>query len=251
MKAGPPPNISSARVNQPLVTIILVTLNAGEVLRDCLKSILSQQEKNIEIIIIDGGSTDSTLGIINEFESSISYWLSEPDQGIYDAMNKAIPKATGKWIYFMGADDRLLAGFSEMALLLKNEDTLYYGNPAADGPMLKGKFSSYRMAKYAINHQSIFYPAGVFKKYRYSLRYKVFSDYALNLEVWGDRSFKKKYYNITVVWYNLTGYSATGNDDLFKREKPRLIKQNLGWLLYLRFLYKRRKELRDKDSNFY
>jgi len=83
------------------------------------------------------------------------------------------------------------------------------------------------------------------------MRYKVYADYALNLQVWGDSTFKKHHYPIKVVWYDLGGYSATNIDELFKKEKPMLIKQSMGLLMYLRFLYKRRKEQSNPESNFF
>ncbi|RYU87361.1 glycosyltransferase [Mucilaginibacter terrigena] len=244
-------NNKQNRVTAPLISIIIPVFNSADVLKDCLLSVIDQQEKNLELIVIDGGSTDGTPAILKEFEKYISCLVSEPDNGIYDAMNKGTKKATGKWLYFMGADDRLLPGFSQMATLLKDEDTLYYGDVESDGDMLEGAFSAYRLAKYCLNHQTLFYPAKVFRTYSYSSRYKVYADYALNIQCWGDSSIKKQYYSIKVVWYNLTGFSATTSDDLFKREKPQLIKQSMGWLMYLRFLYKRRKEQSKPGSNFY
>ena len=236
---------------QPLISIIIPTYNAADVLKECLLSVTAQPEKNFQIIVMDGGSTDGTLNILTEFAEHIAVLVSEPDKGIYDAMNKAVDEAEGKWLYFMGADDRLLPGFSEMAALLKDENTLYYGDVSSDGEMLQGPFSNYRLAKYCMNHQTEFFPAKIFKKYKYCGKYKVYADYALNIQCWGDSSIKKQYYPIKVVWYNLTGFSATTSDDLFKKEKPMLIKQSMGWLMYLRFLYKRHKEQRKPGSNFF
>ena len=244
-------NSKQVKGTRPLISIIIPSFNSANVLKDCLLSVINQPEKNIELIIMDGGSTDGTLTILKEFEKDIAIMVSEPDKGIYDAMNKGIIRATGRWIYFMGADDRLLPGFSEMAKLLKDDDTIYYGDVASDGNMLQGAFSAYRLAKFCMNHQTIFYPAKVFKKYSYSNRYKVYADYALNLQCWGDSTIKKQHYPIKVVWYNLTGFSATTDDVLFKKEKHMLIKQSMGWLMYLRFLYKRRKEQSKPGSNFF
>jgi glycosyltransferase involved in cell wall biosynthesis len=72
----------------PKVSIITVTYNCGEILEGTLKSIFEQSAKIYELIIIDGGSTDSTISIIKKYENLITHWISEPDQGIYDAMNK-------------------------------------------------------------------------------------------------------------------------------------------------------------------
>lgn len=90
------------------ISIIIATYNASKYLQFCLKSILIQKSTDIELILIDGGSTDETINIIKENQSIIDYWVSEPDFGIYDAWNKGIKRAKGEWVMFLGADDELL-----------------------------------------------------------------------------------------------------------------------------------------------
>lgn len=89
----------------PLITIITVAYNAVKDIENTILSVLNQTYPNIEYIIIDGGSTDGTLDIIKKYEDKISYWVSEADKGIYDAMNKGALKATGEWLNFMNAGD--------------------------------------------------------------------------------------------------------------------------------------------------
>jgi len=89
----------------PIVTVITVTFNAAQHLEQTILSILNQTYVRYELIIIDGGSTDSTLSIIQKYDSRIDYWMSETDRGIYDAMNKAIFLAQGEWLSFMNAGD--------------------------------------------------------------------------------------------------------------------------------------------------
>jgi len=89
------------------ISIIIATHNAGKYLQNCLNSIIIQKGKNTEIIIVDGGSKDNTLEIINNNRRYITYWISEPDNGIYDAWNKGVSNATGNWIMFLGSDDLL------------------------------------------------------------------------------------------------------------------------------------------------
>ena len=242
-----------------LISIVIATYNAGKHLRECLESIRALTEKSIEIVIVDGGSTDDTFSIIQSFQQElfISY-SSGQDAGIYDALNKGAQRAKGRWIYFLGADDRVLPGFSEMASKLKEENTVYYGNSipyygeSDTMPLLLiGKFSNYRLAKHCMNHQVILYPANVFRKYLYDLRYKINADYALNIQVWGDKSFKKVFLPINIVRYDMTGFSAGANDIPFKRDKLRLIREHMGWLMYLRMLYKRVKKKLQGEADYW
>ncbi|MDJ1504014.1 glycosyltransferase family 2 protein [Xanthocytophaga agilis] len=92
---------------QPLLSIITVTYNADAVLTATIQSIINQTFTNYEYLIIDGGSTDETLNIIRRYEHHLSYWISEPDKGLYDAMNKGLKAARGKYIWFMNAGDKI------------------------------------------------------------------------------------------------------------------------------------------------
>lgn len=92
----------------PLITVITVVYNGAKNLEETIKSILNQTYPNVEYIIIDGGSTDGTLDIIKKYEDKIDYWVSEPDEGIYDAMNKGIVVALGDFYTFLGSDDLLV-----------------------------------------------------------------------------------------------------------------------------------------------
>lgn len=91
--------------NQPLVSIITVCLNSEKYLEDTIKSVINQTYQNIEYIIIDGGSKDKTLDIIKKYEDKIDYWISQPDKGLYDAMNKGIRLAKGELIGLLNSDD--------------------------------------------------------------------------------------------------------------------------------------------------
>ena len=89
----------------PLFSIITVTYNAELVLSRTLSSVIKQSYKNIELIVIDGKSNDQTIDLIKFYEDSINYWVSEPDDGLYDAMNKGIAAATGDYVWFLNAGD--------------------------------------------------------------------------------------------------------------------------------------------------
>lgn len=91
----------------PTFSIITVTYNASRWLERTIVNILTQSYPGIEYIVIDGGSTDGTVDIIKQYASGISYWVSEPDKGLYDAMNKGLAKATGDYVWFINAGDTL------------------------------------------------------------------------------------------------------------------------------------------------
>lgn len=234
---------------EKLISIIIATYNAEKHLLKCLESIRSQRFKNIEIIVIDGGSKDATISILKSFNYSSLIFISEPDLGIYDALNKGVKRAKGHWLYFLGSDDFLLDGFTDFAEKLADSKTIYYGNSESHYSgtvkpiyeILKGKFTSYRLTKYCMNHQSIIYPSSIFKNHRYDLRYKVFADYALNLMLWGNRSYKKAHLPISIVDYNMDGFSSITNDEMFRRDKPKIIRKHMGLLIYLRYMFRRYK----------
>jgi glycosyltransferase involved in cell wall biosynthesis len=97
-------------MDNPKISIITATFNSAKTIDQTILSILDQSYENIEYIIIDAGSSDETIKIIKKFESSFCgklIWVSEPDNGIYDAWNKGLNKATGDWIMFLGSDDIL------------------------------------------------------------------------------------------------------------------------------------------------
>lgn len=87
------------------ISIVTVVFNMKEEFKETIENILSQTYDNLEIIIIDGGSTDGTVDVIKKYDHKIAYWVSESDKNLYHAMNKGIIKASGKWINFMNAGD--------------------------------------------------------------------------------------------------------------------------------------------------
>jgi len=95
----------SMKYKKNLISIITVVFNGEKYLEKAIKSILNQTYNKFELIIIDGGSTDGTLNIIKKYKRSIKYWVSEKDDGIYDAMNKGIKKANGDIIGILNSDD--------------------------------------------------------------------------------------------------------------------------------------------------
>jgi glycosyltransferase involved in cell wall biosynthesis len=93
----------------PAISVIVSVRNAAATLQKCLDSIASQTVERLEIIVIDGASTDGTVDVLKRNQPRLAYWVSEPDRGIYDAWNKGLTQARGDWLCFLGADDYLWA----------------------------------------------------------------------------------------------------------------------------------------------
>jgi glycosyltransferase involved in cell wall biosynthesis len=227
-------SIPSKRRLNPKISIITVTLNAGEFFSRSLKSVIDQKYNNVEYIVIDGGSVDSTLETLHENESRISYWISEKDSGIYNAMNKGIRHATGDWLYFLGADDVLINCLSKVAVHLRNSHTIYYGDVylPTKNKVYSGKFSWEMLVHKNINHQSIFYPRQVFEHYQYNLKYPMLADYELNLRCWSERKFRFKYIPILICVHNDTGRSSIETDNRFIKDKKQLVNTLFGKRIY-------------------
>ncbi|RXF69096.1 glycosyltransferase [Arcticibacter tournemirensis] len=234
----------------PLISIITVTLNAAKYLEDCITSVINQSSLNIEHLIFDGGSTDGTLEIINKYERHITYWQSEKDKGIYDAMNKAVKKAKGEWVYFLGADDTLLKGFSFIASRLKDNYTIYYGDLSYNGISTpRSEYSTLQLTKENICHQAILYPRAVFDFYKYDLSYSIAADWLLNIRLWTDKRFKFKYYPYIIANFSSVGISSLQTDDKFLKDKPRIIKEAFGPFIYYQTLYMELKKKKKKKHD--
>jgi glycosyltransferase involved in cell wall biosynthesis len=117
-------------MNSPVFSIVTVTRNAGKVLEQTILSVINQTYNNIEYIIIDGASTDGSINTILHYQSGLSYWISEHDEGLYHAMNKGLSAATGDYVWFLNAGDMLkhnetVAEIAEIAKQNALPDILY------------------------------------------------------------------------------------------------------------------------------
>lgn len=99
----------ASQPGKPLVSILTVVFNGARFFEETILSVLNQDYDNLEFIVVDGGSTDGTVELIRKYEHAINYWVSEPDQGISDAFNKAIVLAAGDYVNFQGAGDYLVS----------------------------------------------------------------------------------------------------------------------------------------------
>jgi glycosyltransferase involved in cell wall biosynthesis len=190
--------------------------------------VVNQSYSDLELVVVDGGSTDGTLEVLNEYAGKITKLVSEQDSGIYDAMNKACAIAQGDWLIFLGCDDTLSGSLDTIATRLTNESTVYYGNVIirSTGRTYGGRFSKYRLMQANICHQAIFYPRTIYKTNSYTLKYRLLADYEYNLRLVG-HGVKFEYMNIEVAIFNSAGASMAGDPD-FELDKLLVIRQNFG-----------------------
>lgn len=163
------------------VTVVTVTYNTKDILEETILSVINQNYKNIEYIIIDGASTDKTVDIIKKYEDKIDYWISEPDDGIYFAMNKAIEKATGKWINFMNAGDTFFdLDTVKYVMEHKNNDAEFiYGNfqIKETGEIRKAKERSQWHIHMPFCHQTLFTKTVIMQEELFDTSFKLAADH--------------------------------------------------------------------------
>ncbi|GAB3576048.1 glycosyltransferase family 2 protein [Spirosoma luteolum] len=202
-------------MTKPILSIITVVFNAHTTIEHTLRSVISQKNDSVEYWLIDGGSTDGTLDVIRQYASQLTGYISEPDRGIYDAMNKGIDRCNGEWVYFLGADDRLADGALESIIPhLKPPYQLIYGNTLFDnGHLMKSSLGSRTLAQNTVHHQSAFYNRALFETFQYDTTLKIISDYELNLRVYVF-SVPAEYIPITVAICATGGASSNLNESL-------------------------------------
>ena len=215
-----------------LVSIIIVTFNAEKHIEGVLDSLSNRFNEKIEVIIVDGLSTDTTLNIVKKYGKFISKVISEKDSGIYDAMNKGVAHSNGRFILFLGSDDKLAINLEELALYLIDDKTVYYGDVrlTPSDKIYGGKYNTFKLLNRNICQQCILYPRAVFKEFQFGSSYKYLEDYIMNMKLWRSKSFTFLYINKTIAIYNTTGLSSTYRDTAFKKDSWKFIYKNFGFL---------------------
>ncbi|MBQ3658503.1 MAG: glycosyltransferase [Bacteroidales bacterium] len=225
------------------ISVITVCLNASKTIEQTILSIINQTYDNIEYIIIDGVSTDGTLDIIKKYESKISLCQSEPDNGIYDAMNKGLKLATGDFLIFMGADDVFYNEnvIYKVASEIDNYDDIYYGSVIFKGTntIHWGKFSRLKWASANVCHQAVFYPKVVYKQYNYDTSYVVCADYIYNLNLI-KCAYQFKFINEIVTLFDITGYSSYALDEKFQKDFAGIMVKTVGVIPYIGGIFVRK-----------
>jgi glycosyltransferase involved in cell wall biosynthesis len=222
----------SAEAENLRISIITVVRNGADTLESCIQSVIGQAYRNIEFIVMDGGSTDGTPDILRRYDSKITFWNSESDSGIYDAMNKGMRHVTGERILFLGSDDTLSADLRTVAPFLIHDDTIYYGDAYWPGRqrLYDGLFTATKLARTNICHQAVFYPRAVFNKYSFNLRYSLQADWELNMRCFSDPEFRFQYIPVQIAVYNdLEGLSSVKRDLALEQDYIALMWRHFPW----------------------
>jgi glycosyltransferase involved in cell wall biosynthesis len=243
--------------NSIKVSIITVTKNADKTIEDSIKSLNNQFYNNIEHVIIDGGSTDQTINIINNSNHKSFKFISEPDKSLYDALNKGINLATGDIIGILHSDDffydnKVICDVVTFFNLNSNIDLLF-GNALFinqfNKPIRYYKSALFKPFLFYFGfqpaHTATFIKAEIFNKYGiYNDSFKIAGDYDLLLRFLLKYKLKYKYFNRTIVKMRIGGKSTNGLNSilLLNREIKKSLKINnffsSYFLIYSKYLFK-------------
>jgi len=206
-----------------LFSIVTVVYNGQKHIEQTIQSVLSQKGNDIEYIIVDGKSTDNTLSIIKKYEDKIDYWISEKDNGIYNAMNKGIDLCTGKYIGFINADDWYEENiFDKLVQKTKSNPDYIVG----DVKIVNKKLEYVNSLKLDIKnfkrtmpfgHPALFVKKEILNKYKFDEKYKIVSDYDFCIKLILNE-YRFEYLPAFVSNFRLGGVSNTLNTskELFK-----------------------------------
>jgi glycosyltransferase involved in cell wall biosynthesis len=161
--------------------------------------------------------------------------VSEPDGGVYDAMNKAIVEANGDYIYFIGSGDILLNVLTDVAAKLIDPDCIYYGDVfwVEKQKIYDGPFSPYKLAIKNICHQAIFYPVKALRQNNFNTRYATLADHFLNIQLYGNRKFKFRYIKLLICRYRGAGLSSKNPiDQNYFSDRMKLIRGNFTYPVF-------------------
>ena len=219
----------------PVISIITACLNSERLLKTTIESVVKQTYPYIEYIIIDGGSTDGTLKMINEYGDHITKWISEPDNGVYDAMNKGIINSTGDIIYFLNAGDSLYdkTSLEEIALAFQDESVFaVYGNVEVINDHKKKKevrgcMVSFKSLLYhRICHQAFFVRKFLFEEMGlFSTEFKLSADHDFIVRCIKKYPSHFLYMNRIIAMYRDGGMSCK-NMEKTKKEDIHILRNN-------------------------
>lgn len=220
------------------ISIITVVYNNEKTIKEAIESVFSQTYSEIEYVIIDGNSIDNTVKVINKYNDQLSYFISEKDNGIYDAMNKGIKASTGDVIGILNSDDlyqdstviqTVMNHFNQdLNLDIVFGDLVYVKNDNVDKVIRYWKSRPYFRKYFEMGnvppHPSLFVKKNVYTEAGlFSLDYKLAADYEFMLRIFKKHNFKSKYINKVIVKMRLGGATNQSFSNIKRQNKEILL----------------------------
>lgn len=213
-----------------MISVIIPNYNSGDLLKKTFTSLINVSEfLSIEVIVVDNLSSDEPIKIIDEFPELKIDFLSEEDNGIYDAMNKGITRSKSKWLIFLGAGDTLIIPHKIPELDNENIDLIYgLVYDCQKQTIIEYERNLFSLLKNVICHQAIFYKKYVFNEFGlYSLRYPICADHHYNIKLFYSNKVRLKFCPILISEYLGNGISSNFKDIQFEKDKNLIILQLL------------------------
>lgn len=215
-------------------TVITINYNNADGLRRTIESTVGQTYCDYEYVIIDGGSTDASVDVIKEYENKITYWVSEKDGGIYNAMNKGMKSAHGEYLIYMNSGDVFASDsvLSDVYLHINDEDIIIGNVLAADSrvimspPPLNGNLTMYHLYSGAIPHQGTFVKLALQQKHPFDETLRIAADWKFFLKCIIFDNCSVKYINVNVALYDTSGLSSQ-NPQAMRDEKDKVLAEYL------------------------
>lgn len=226
-------------VNYPKITVITVSYNCVSTIEQTIQSVVGQTYPHMEYIIIDGGSTDGTVDIIKRYHDKIDFWSSEPDDGIYDAMNKGVKQAHGNYVLFLGSDDCLVSSeiMAQVAQSLNSTeqiDILSAPVWAVDEQLcLQNLFENYLDDSRIddgriIPHQGMLTKRELLQRMPFDTTYRIAGDQDFLLKSYFDSSVRFKYVDFPIAFYSTGGVSSSAFTNTIRERLQLMIKYRLN-----------------------
>lgn len=205
-------------------SIITINYNNKEGLRKTIESVVCQSFKDYEYIVIDGGSTDGSVEVIKEYASQIDYWASEPDNGIYNAMNKGILQAHGEYLNFMNSGDCFHDNevLDKIVPLLQSD--IVTGEESCVRRIVRENITMFDFVKGTIPHQASFIKKDLFTKHLYDENYRIVSDWKFFIDAIIFRNCSYKKVEIVVCDFDWTGIGAV-HPELNEKERQEVLRE--------------------------
>lgn len=235
---------------QSKITIITVCYNAQTYIERTILSVINQSYSNIEYLVIDGNSIDCTLQIVRKYEDKITKIISEPDKGIYDAMNKRLQMATGDWVNFMNAGDSFYSKDILAKVFCQDYpdksviwgDTMLIRNGIKQGIFKTTPFYNYKLpfrTGKGICHQSMFFRINKEKPLQYDLSFPISADFKLCYDIY-KQGGSFLYIPFVISVFDTTGYSSSNRyKSLVETGRILQCENNILFKLYM-FIQKQR-----------